>query len=160
MLHPTPSFPVILRLAIIAVVGGIFLSAQADTEQSGSAESTARAAAAPYVKSQGLRLRQDFWQGALSGTKGKAIRLQFFKGHSYRLFLATNAAEKAAGTRLHVMVVDKSGNVLGESALVGPASSVEVKPKKTGAYMILLRAEATTGNKNRKIPAVLFYGYH
>ncbi|MCB1094599.1 MAG: hypothetical protein KDN22_03370 [Verrucomicrobiae bacterium] len=132
-------------------------SAHADTPSPGSAERQARKAAAPFEKS-GMRLRQDFWSGSLSGAKGKAIRLQFFKGHTYRLFLAGDQST-APGTRYHVMVVDKYGNVLGESTVKGPVTTVEVKPRKTGAYLVLMRAETPKGAKATTIPAVLFYGY-
>jgi hypothetical protein len=123
----------------------------------GSAEAEARKAASSYEK-KGMRLRQDGWRGVLSGDKGKAIRLQFFKGHEYRLFLATGAKEKKAGTKVHVMVVDGGGNVLAESPLKDNVATFSVKPSRTGTYMVLMRAEVS-GRKKRKIPAVLFYGY-
>lgn len=125
----------------------------------GSAEQVARKAAAPFEKEKGFRLRQDFWNGSLSGSKGKAIRLQLFKGNTYRLILAAGAKEGAAGTRLHVMVIDRKGTVIGESKVTGPTTTVEVTPRKTGAYMVLMRAEVSGGDKDRGIPAVLFYGY-
>jgi hypothetical protein len=144
---------------VAAFVAFYVLPLNAETPADGSPEKEARTAAAEYEKSQGLRLRQDFWDGSLSGTKGKAIRLQFFKGHTYRLFLATTALENTKGTRLHLMVVDKNGNVLGESKISGPVTTIEVKPRKTGAYMVLMRAELAKGSKERAIPAVMFYGY-
>ena len=135
------------------------LSARADTPPVGSAEAQARKAAAVYVKSEGLRLRQDFWSGVLSRTKGKAIRLQLFKGNTYRMFLAGGTKGASAGSRYHVMVIDNAGNVLAESAVKGPVTTVELKPRKTGAYMVLMRVEAPKGSKSDTIPAVLFYGY-
>ena len=122
-------------------------------------EKAARAAAAKYEKRKGFRLRQDFWSGVLSGVKGKAIRLQFFKGNKYRLFLAAAEAEKKAKTKLHVMVIDRAGNVIAESRGGDNVATVEVKPPKTGAYMILMRAELPDKSSNRNIPTVLFYGY-
>jgi hypothetical protein len=142
------------------LVGLSMFSARADTPSAESAEAQARKAAAVYVKSEGLRLRQDFWSGSLSGKKGKAIRLQLFKGNTYRLFLAGGTKGAGSGSRYHIMVIDNSGNVLAESAVKGPATTVEVKPRKTGAYMVLMRAETPKGSKSDTIPAVLFYGYH
>ena len=41
----------------------------------------------------------------------------------------------------HVMVIDRNGNVLGESELSSRVATVEVTPRKTGAYMVLMRAD-------------------
>ena len=148
--------------AVAAVIAGLSVlvfstNAGFAEAKSGSPEDEARKEAAPFEK-KGMRLRQDFWSGELTQEKGKAIRLQFFKGHEYRLFLAAGAEEKETGTKMHVMVIDGLGNVLAESKTKGHVATLTVKPPGTGSYMILMRTEAK-GLKDRKIPAVLFYGY-
>ena len=84
----TVNSSILLKLKVIIFATLCAIPLRGDEPPPGSPEAIAREAAAKYEKSQKLRIRQDFWSGELTGAKGKAIRLQFFKGHRYRVFLA------------------------------------------------------------------------
>ncbi len=116
--------------------------------------------AAPYVQSDHFELREDYWSGRVSGKTGTAVRLQFFKRNTYRLFFATEAAEAAKGTKLEIRVFDRDNHQVAMSgAQEGSAVMAELDPPATGLYLVLMRAEIKQGSAERQLPCVLFYGY-
>lgn len=120
-------------------------------------EAVARAAAVPYAEKEKIEFRSDVWVGELTGAKGKAVRVQCIKGRRYRFIVAAGAAEKKAGTKLHVAVVDGANRMLEKGGGKGSVATVRFRPKATGLYLILVRAE-TKGGGVREIPCAMVFG--
>ncbi|CAN5185531.1 hypothetical protein BH23VER1_BH23VER1_24420 [soil metagenome] len=124
-----------------------------------SPEYAAITLAAPDIKRDKFELRDDFWSGELREEAGKAIRLQLFKGNTYKLFFAVGTDEAEKGTKVFLKVMSRENEVVAESkGKKGSATSVEIDPPATGLYLVLMRIE-TKGDDDRSVACALFYGY-
>ncbi|MEM7148158.1 MAG: hypothetical protein AAF591_23860 [Verrucomicrobiota bacterium] len=119
-------------------------------------------AAEPYLENEDFELREEFWGGELSGAKGKAIRLQFFAGNTYRVILAAPLVAMKVGGQLHVALVDPSGRKIARASSKKGEGAVVLKlnAKKSGLYMVLMSIEPPKGvAEEASMPCVMYYGY-
>jgi len=128
-----------------------------------SPEHQALSLASPFLGDEAFKLRNEYWTGRLSTTNGRAVRLQFFKGNLYRLFLGVAPAGLAPGARLKVHVVDERSEVVasaeGEPGAAAVALFLE-EPPRTGLYLVLMTIDAGPGPlAELEAEAVLFYGW-
>lgn len=128
-----------------------------------SPEHQALTAASPSLGDEAFTLRQDYWKGTLTTTSGRALRLQFFKGNTYRLFFGAAPSSLPAGARLHLHVFDSEEEEVavatGEPDEAAVALHLE-DAGKTGLYLILMRVEPRPGPAaETEVPAALFYGW-
>lgn len=128
-----------------------------------SPEHQALVLASPFLGNEAFTLRNDYWKNEVSTESGKAVRLQFFKGNTYRLFFgaSTEALPKTAKLHLHIFdSKDKEvATVAGEPGQAAVALHFE-KTKKTGLYLVLMRIEPQPGPAQEvSVPSVLFYGW-
>lgn len=132
-------------------------AAEPVTEDLVRAEDTA-VTEANKAEKDGFSIRQELWTGELTPTKGKAIKLQLFKGLEYRFWLA--AGTKDADTKLSIKIVDQSGKIVGPDkqsdfeGKKGKGTEFAFTPKKTGLCLILIKLE---GKKPRQ--CVMVTGY-
>lgn len=127
-----------------------------------SPEHAALTAASSYLENDDFMLREDYWKGNVTAQTGKAVRLQFFKGNTYRFFFAIEAEKANDVTSLSMRIYDtKSREVAATKAEpTQPAAAMTFKPKATGLYLVLMGVELAEGsNPYRDYPAVLFYGF-
>lgn len=128
-----------------------------------SPEHQALTASSPYLGNDAFTLRNDYWTGSVSTASGTAVRLQFFKGNLYRLFLGAAPGQIPEGAKLHLHIFnDKSEEVISASGEPGEAAVVLnfEKVRKTGLYLVLMRVEPRPGPATEaKVPCVLFYGW-
>ena len=127
-----------------------------------SPEHQALSAATPYLGDDDFYLRNDYWQGKITADSGTAMRLQFFKGNTYRLFLGATKDELPENAKLHLHIFDKnSKEVASSTSKAGESAAVlSQKIRKTGLYLILMRIEVPEGTGDGlSIPCVLFYGW-
>lgn len=128
-----------------------------------SPEHQALTAASPYLGNDAFTLRNDYWTGAVTTDAGTAVRLQFFKGNVYRLFLGASPPKLPEGARLHLHIFnDQSEEVISASSPAGqPAVVLNFeKVRKTGQYLVLMRIEPRPGPAAPvAVPSVLFYGW-
>jgi len=148
-----------LTAVLLMPSGGMCVEESVEGVPEGSPEAAALEVAAPLLENKkGFLLREDYWKGELSQERGKAVRLQFFKGNSYKLILATGAEAAGQGAKVFLQIIDLDNKVVAASQTgekAGATALVTVNPKKTGAHLVLMRVEG--GRKSA--PAVLFYGY-
>ena len=127
-----------------------------------SPEHGALVAASPYLGSDKFHLRQDYWRGELGRNQGKAIRLQFFKGNTYRFFFSVSPKLIDKNARLVLEIYDPASKLVAEVEAV-PGDSIAAlhfKPGKTDLYLVLMRVEPAGDEPLRQdFPAVLFYGF-
>jgi len=129
-----------------------------------SPEHQALTASSPYLAEEEFYLRNDYWKGEVTLESGTAMRLQFFKGNTYRLFFGAAKDKLPPGAKLHLHIFDsKSKEVATASGKPDEAAAVlNHKNKKTGLYLIMMRievAESSEKDETEKIPSVLFYGW-
>ena len=141
---------------MLVSLGLVAMAAGADAPKS-SPEGQARLEAAKAKK--GLKVRGDCWRGEISGEKGRAVRLQLFKGLTYELYLAAGAGEKGKGTKMHIGVMNRESELVAKAVGKGHVAKLVFSPEATGTYMVLLRAELTSGDAKRAVPCALVMGY-
>jgi len=127
-----------------------------------SPEHAALSAASSYLDNDDFMLREDYWKGFVTAQTGKAVRLQFFKGNTYRFFFAIEAEKANDATSLSMRIYDAQSREVaatkGEPAQA--ASAMTFKPKSTGLYLVLMGVELAEGtNPYSDYSAVLFYGF-
>jgi hypothetical protein len=162
----------IFRTAASLILAGLILAgtARSSAEEArpkpfpkDSPEHQALTASTPYLGNDAFTLRNDYWTGSVSTASGTAVRLQFFKGNVYRLFLGVAPPKLPEGARLHLHIFnDQSEEVITAAAEPGQAAVVLnfEKVRKTGLYLVLMRVEARPGPAaEAQVPAVLFYGW-
>ena len=150
-----------LALFLFGVLGSVHAQ-KAEDFPPDSPHHAALAAVEPYLENEAFELRQEFWGGELAGEKGKALRLQFFKGNTYRLFLAGPLVAMKVGGRLNLAVVDPSGRkIANESSKAGDgAVVVKLKAKKSGLYLVLMSIDPPKdAPRDASLPCVMYYGY-
>ena len=161
---PFPFQSVAIALALLALAGSNFAQEEKEkTFPKTSPEHQALTASSPYLGNDKFTLRNDYWKGALSTDNGTAIRLQFFKGNTYRFFLGADTTALPAGAKLHLHIFDtKEKEVATSSGQAGqPSVALHLeKVRKTDSYLILMRVEPQAGPAAVvKVPAALFYGW-
>lgn len=125
-------------------------------------EHAALTAASSYLDNADFMLREDYWKGSLTTQTGKAVRLQFFKGNTYRFFFAIEPEKANASTILSMRIYDAQSRevALNQSKPSEAATALNFKPKATGLYLVLMGVEiAEDANPYRDYPAVMFYGF-
>ncbi len=128
-----------------------------------SPEHQALTVASPFLGEEAFSLRQDYWNGTLTSFTGTALKLQFFKGNTYRLFFGATPSALAPGATLHLVLLNAENEevaaVTGEPGAPAVALHLEGAPK-TGLYLAVMRVETPPGPlAETEIPAVLFYGW-
>lgn len=141
---------------MLVSLGMVALAAGGDVPVA-SPEGQARLEAGKANK--GLKVRGDCWRGEISGEKGRAVRLQLFKGLTYELYLAAGSGEKGKGTKMHLGVMDRESVLVAKGEGKGHVAKLVFSPAATGSYMVLLRAELTRGEAKRVVPCALVMGY-
>lgn len=128
-----------------------------------SGEHQALSAATRYLGNDDFTIRNDYWKGIVTTSKGTALRLQFFKGNTYRLFYGVSTKTLPEDARLHLHLFDaKEKEVASISGAPGQAAIVLnlEKVRKTGLYLVLMRIEPREGpSVEIEVPSVLFYGW-
>lgn len=164
------------KTALLALTAGTALlfggQAEAQSEASSSEakrfpeetpENQALSAATPYLGNEDFTLRNDYWKGIVTTEKGTALRLQFFKGNTYRIFFGASTKVLPSTARLHLHLFDAKekevASVSGEPGEAAVVLNVE-KARKTGLYLVLMRIEPREGPSTEvEVPSVLFYGW-
>lgn len=125
-------------------------------------EHAALTAASSYLEDENFMLREDYWKGTVTAQTGKAVRLQFFKGNTYRFFFAIEPEKANAATSLSMRIYDTQSREVAaaKSKPDNSASSLSFAPAATGLYLVLMGVEVDDkSNPYRDYPAVLFYGF-
>ncbi|MCB1066454.1 MAG: hypothetical protein KDN20_26490 [Verrucomicrobiae bacterium] len=128
-----------------------------------SAEHQALTASSPYLGNDAFTLRNDYWKGTVSTDSGTAVRLQFFKGNTYRLIFGVSTDHLPKTARLHLHIFDSKekevSTVAGEPGQAAIVLNFE-KNRKTDLYLVLMRIEPQVGpTAPVEVPSVLFYGW-
>lgn len=164
--------PAFLRTAIailaILALGAILVPARAQTPRASpfppdAPEHEALTAAGPFLGDEKFSLRQDYWQGVLTTKAGTAVKLQFFKGNTYRLFfgVAPSTLPKDGTLQLYLFNAanEEVARAIGEPGKPALALHFE-NTLGTGLYLILMRVELPPGPlAEEDVPAVMFYGW-
>jgi len=127
-----------------------------------SPEHAALTAASSYLENDNFMLREDYWKGNVTAQTGKAVRLQFFKGNTYRFFFAIEAKKANDTTSLSMRIYDAQSREVAavKSEPAQTATAMTFQPKATGLYLVLMGVELAEGsNPYSDYPAVLFYGF-
>jgi hypothetical protein len=127
-----------------------------------SPEHAALTAASSYLDEDDFMLREDYWKGSVTPQTGKAVRLQFFKGNTYRFFFAIEPEKANAATTLSMRIYDAQSREVAvtQSKPSEIATALNFKPDSTGLYLILMGVDIAKGsNPYRDYPAVMFYGF-
>ncbi len=127
-----------------------------------SPEHAALSAASSYLDNDDFMLREDYWKGNVTAQTGKAVRLQFFKGNTYRFFFAIEAEKANDSTSLSMRIYDAQSREVAATKTepAQAAAAMTFQPKATGLYLVLMGVELAKGsNPYRDYPAVLFYGF-
>ncbi len=128
-----------------------------------SAEHQALTSATPYLGNDDFTLRNDYWKGMVTTDSGTAVRLQFFKGNTYRLFFGTSVDHLPETARLHLHIFDSRerevSTVSGEPGQAAIVLNFENR-RKSELYLVLMRIEPQPGpTAPVSVPSVLFYGW-
>lgn len=126
-------------------------------------EHQALTAASPSLGDEAFTLRQDYWKGVLTTGTGSAVKLQFFKGNTYRLFFGVAPSTLPKGATLHLHVFNSDNEEVsaasGEPGEAAAALHFE-NTLGTGLYLILMRVALPPGPlEETEIPGVMFYGW-
>jgi hypothetical protein len=162
MLYSGAYTQILALLAVSLWLAGPLSAQKASDFPEDSPHHAALAAAEPYFANENFELRQEFWGGELSGEKGKAVRLQFFKGNTYRVFLAGPLVAMKVGGRLNVALVDPSGRKVGKASSKEGEGAVVLKleAKQSGLYMVLMSIDPPkAAPRDASLPCVMYYGY-
>lgn len=153
---------VLLVLCVFAVAGRA-QSPQTSPFPPDAPEHEALTAASPFLADEDFSLRQDYWQGVLTTKTGKGLKLQFFKGNTYRLFFGVSPSALPKDGTLHLHLYNAAGEEVahapGEAGKPAVALHFE-NTLKTGLYLVLMRVELPPGPlAEEEVPAVMFYGW-
>jgi len=163
--HPAPRSLFAALLAAAACLALPLAGAEAPAEPypEDSPEHQALSLASPFLGDSEFKMRNEYWTGRLSTASGRAVRLQFFKGNLYRLFLGVAPTGLPPGARVQIHVVDDQSEVVaaaeGEPGEAAVALFLE-EPPRTGLYLVLMSIDAGPGPLAEiEAEAVLFYGW-
>lgn len=153
---------VLLVLCVFAVAGRA-QSPQTSPFPPDAPEHEALTAASPFLADGDFSLRQDYWQGVLTTKTGKGLKLQFFKGNTYRLFFGVSPSALPKDGTLHLHLYNAAGEEVahapGEAGKPAVALHFE-NTLKTGLYLVLMRVALPPGPlAEEEVPAVMFYGW-
>lgn len=154
-------------LLVIVLCPGVFTAQLRAAEDAipfpaDSPEHAALSAASSYLADADFMLREDYWKGNVSSQTGKAVRLQFFKGNTYRFFFAIEPEKANAATTLSMRIYDEQSRevALSTSKPAEVATALNFEPKSTGLYLVLMGVQIDeSSNPYRDYPAVMFYGF-
>jgi len=99
------------------------------------------------------KVRQQSWKGVFEPGKGRAVRVQLFRGKDYRFVFGTESLKG-----VHILgLMDGENRVVArtESGKPGTISVMEFSPKATGTYLVLLRADGIA----KKRAGAMVYAY-
>lgn len=141
----------------------VTIRTEADTFPVDSPEHQALTAAGPALADVAFALREDYWNGELTTSTGKAVKLQFFKRNTYSLFFGTAPSALPPGSSLHLNIFNTENEevaaVSGKPGEAAVALTFE-NTIKSGSFLILMRVDVPPGPfAAADIPAVLFYGW-
>lgn len=151
------------RLAFAALILSATALAAEDRYPEDSPEHQALSLAQESLAESGFSLREDYWQGILSGDTGKALRLQFFKRNEYRLYVGVAPKALPPKGKLDLRIFDSENNEV--AAMMGEPDEAAVEltfnnKVRTGLFLVLMRIEVPPGPLEvSDVPAVLFYGW-
>lgn len=109
----------------------------------------------PHEKA-GFDFRADIWQRELQPEVGKAVRIQMFKGNEYRVCVSV---APGTGVKVAAHVLDFEGKPAEskiETSDDGSGTTLHVKPKNTGVYLVVVRY---AGGEKRKAICGMITGY-
>lgn len=109
----------------------------------------------PHEKA-GFDFRADIWQRELQPEMGKAVRIQMFKGNEYRVCIAV---APSSGVKVAAHVLDFEGKAIEtktETTDDGSGTTLHVKPKSTGVYLVVVRH---AGGEKHKAVCGMITGY-
>ncbi len=99
------------------------------------------------------KVREQSWKGVFEPGRGRAIRVQLFRGKDYRFVFGTEGADG-----VHILgLMDRENRVVARTkpGKAGAISVMEFSPKGTGTYLVLLRADGIA----KKRAGVMIYAY-
>lgn len=154
---------VVLALSVLCADGARAQSSKASPYPPDAPEHEALTAASPFLGDENFSLRQDYWKGHLTTKAGTAMKLQFFKGNTYRLFfgVAPSSLPKKGTLHLHVFNIanEEVARAAGEEGATAVALHFE-NTLSTGLYLVLMRVELPPGPlAEEEVSAVMFYGW-
>lgn len=128
-----------------------------------SPEHQALTAATDALGDPAFALREDYWNGELTTSTGRAVKLQFFKRNVYSLFFGVAPSELPPGASLHLNIFDSANEEVaaanGKPGEAAVALTFE-NTIKSGSFLVLMRVDVPPGPlAAADIPAVLFYGW-
>jgi len=128
-----------------------------------SPEHQALTAAGPSLADEAFSLRQEYWEGVLTGRTGRAVRLQFFKHNVYGLFLGVAPSALPPGGRLDLRIYDSDNREVAKAIGEPDEAAVALlfdNDLGSGTYLVLMRVDFAPGPfPETGIPAALFYGW-
>ncbi len=153
---------------VLLVACGFFAAARAQLPQGSpfppdAPEHEALTAASPFLDGGDFSLRRDYWQGSLTTKTGRGLKLQFFKGNTYRLFFGVAPSALPKDGTLHLHLYNAAGEEVAHAPGEAGKSAVALhfeNTLKTGLYLVLMRVELPPGPlAEEEMPAVMFYGW-
>ena len=123
---------------LLAFAVGLFPVAPMHADEVSQVEDAVVSLAKQQEK-KGFDFRADIWERELTPDLGKAVRVQFFKGNEYRVCVAVSPK---SGVKIAAHVLDVEGAPAEskvEPAEGGWGTTLHVKPKRTGVYMVVIR---------------------
>lgn len=148
-----------VMLAFAAMIPGSTAADEGKDAFAGAEKNASVAAQEHKDKTKGFNVRAQPWRGVLGKEKGKAVRIQLFKGNTYRFFIAVSRDVAAKGVAPVAQVVDAEFNRLAESGKPKDGVTVlEISPAATGMYMILIRADSSEKSPD-EFAAAMIYGF-
>ena len=99
------------------------------------------------------KVREQVWKGVFEPGKGRAVRVQLFRGKDYRFAFGTSSA-----VGVHILGLMDGGNRVvaqTEPGKAGAVSVMEFSPQTTGTYLVLLRVDGIA----KKQPGAMIYAY-
>lgn len=159
MIFPRP-VPFFAALVLSGVLAG---SARGQAFPEDAPEHQALTLASEALGDPGFTLRQDYWNGLVTPSAGRAVRLQFFKRNLYRLYFGVAPSELPKGAKLHLHLFDSENEEVATATSEPGAAAVTLafeNTRRTGLYLILMRVELPPGPlAGGEIKAALFYGW-
>lgn len=159
-MYSRPSTSVAGALLLLCLVA---IQTEAAPFPADSPEHQALTAAGPALADEVFALREDYWNGELTTSTGRAVKLQFFKRNTYSLFFGVAPSSLPPGASLHLNIFDSENEeVAAASGKPGEAAVALTFENtiKSGSFLILMRVDVPPGPlAAADIPAVLFYGW-
>lgn len=163
MFSPPAFFGSVLAVVLLCAGPARAQSQEASPYPPDAPEHEALTAASPFLGEENFSLRQDYWKGRLTTSSGTAMKLQFFKGNTYRLFFGVAPSALPKKGTLHIHIFNTANEEVARAAGEAGATAVALhfeNTLRTGLYLVLMRVELPPGPlAEAEIPAVMFYGW-